>query len=129
MFVIFSNKQSFSPDDFGDGMFKKYLDVKWIHLEQRPSTHFYSLKITEVKSQDNTVIPKRKDYSFGSLIEKELVANPLPLKEFTNLFLLEIDKDMELIERKVYTVYDWANEVGGFYGFFELLINMVLPLC
>ena len=31
------------------------------------------------------------------------------------------------IERRVYTAFDWANEVGGLYGFFELLVVMLLP--
>ena len=34
-----------------------------------------------------------------------------------------------MIERKVYTLLDWANEVGGFYGFIELIIQIVLPFC
>ena len=43
------------------------------------------------------------------------------------LFSLTMDKLS--IERRVYTLFDWAEEVGGFQGFILLLIQIVLPYC
>lgn len=42
--------------------------------------------------------------------------------------LIQMGRDKRLIDRRVYTIFDWMNEVGGFYGFIQLLVSMVLPL-
>jgi hypothetical protein len=42
--------------------------------------------------------------------------------------VIQMGRDKRLIDRRVYTIFDWMNEVGGFYGFIQLLVSMVLPL-
>lgn len=39
-----------------------------------------------------------------------------------------MSNDKVVTERRVYTVIDWAGEVGGFGKFVQLLFSLILPL-
>ena len=41
--------------------------------------------------------------------------------------MVQMNMTKKTIERRVYTLMDWANEVGGFFGFIELLMLLMLP--
>lgn len=43
--------------------------------------------------------------------------------------VFELGQSKQLIERRVYGLFDWMNEVGGFFGFMQLLFQIVLPFC
>jgi len=43
--------------------------------------------------------------------------------------VFELSPSKHLIERRVYNLFDWMNEVGGFFGFVQLLIQIVIPFC
>jgi hypothetical protein len=42
------------------------------------------------------------------------------------LFVLDFDK--QVVERHVYTISDWMNEVGGFHAYMHLLVTLILPI-
>jgi len=41
--------------------------------------------------------------------------------------IFELGQSKQLIERRVYGLFDWMNEVGGFFGFMQLLFQIVMP--
>jgi len=43
--------------------------------------------------------------------------------------IFELGQSKQLIERRVYGLFDWMNEVGGFFGFMQLLFQIVIPFC
>lgn len=51
-----------------------------------------------------------------------------PMGPTNGIFIIS-SQDKQSIERRSYNILDWANEVGGFYGFIELIIQIVLPYC
>jgi hypothetical protein len=42
--------------------------------------------------------------------------------------LIELSTTKQLIERRVYTMWDWVGEIGGIHGFMQLFISLFLPL-
>lgn len=45
-----------------------------------------------------------------------------------NGILIDIDSNMLIIDRKVYTLTDWAGEVGGFSKTVGVIIALLFPL-
>ena len=43
-------------------------------------------------------------------------------------FMIEMNFDKEVIERKVYSITDWMNEVGGFHSWMHLVVSFLLPM-
>jgi hypothetical protein len=43
--------------------------------------------------------------------------------------LFELSEDKHVIERRVYNLFKWMNDVGGFFGFMELIIQIIIPFC
>jgi hypothetical protein len=56
-------------------------------------------------------------------LEQTELANNLMIKVG-----IQMSRDKRFIDRRVYTIYDWMNEVGGFYGFIQLFVAILLPL-
>jgi hypothetical protein len=47
--------------------------------------------------------------------------------ESLSQFIFQLSPSKVMIERRVYNIFDWMNEVGGFYGFLELAVKLILP--
>jgi hypothetical protein len=41
--------------------------------------------------------------------------------------MIALHFDMQIIERQVYTLSDWMNEVGGFHAYMHLIVTLLLP--
>ena len=46
-----------------------------------------------------------------------------------NEVLITLSFAKNTIERKVYSLTDWMNEVGGFHAYMSLLASFLLPFC
>jgi len=46
-----------------------------------------------------------------------------PTGQYLNTsFVITLNFNKQVIERQVYTIYDWLNEVGGFQGSITLIV-------
>jgi hypothetical protein len=42
--------------------------------------------------------------------------------------MIALHFDKQTIERQVYSLSDWMNEVGGFHAYMQLIVTLLLPI-
>lgn len=129
IFIVY-NKVVFQSESFLDESFKKYTQALIFPYDTTaPKTNRVHVNLREVTLQDNYFFTQRKTHLFPSFEVGQTTSANNQAADLQQNILFTLSMDKLSIERRVYTLFDWAQEVGGFQGFIVLIIQIVLPCC
>lgn len=121
-------KVTFEPEKYGKEAFNRSTSMLFQPFNiQQPTGFPIEIENNEVITSDSQWLPHSTNTTFQSLHRGISFYDQLLGHSLSNRFLLQLTLRKNKIERKVYNIFDWANEIGGFYGFCELIVVLLLP--
>lgn len=113
---------------FNDEAVGKSLGHTWVPIESENSkTNAYTLTVNEVNQYDNFWWPRLRNTTFLSM-QPYNSETDLFSKTIRTSIMIGFNQDKVVIERKVYSLFDWLNEVGGFEAILRVFVQVFMPI-
>ena len=134
MLITLTNQKRFQSEVFDDDFIVNESHLAWnaIYSDQR-KTLVNQIKVQEILRQDLTLLhagelTKQKDYAFKTSLVGE---RPYENNDTGHYAIeYEMNRNLFVYEREVYTSFDWFGNMGGlfegmnlFFGFFVAILN------
>jgi len=124
---LVSNRQIFEQTKYGDEKFRRTSAFKDIPLDiDNPLLSHFSVQMQTLDSQEN-FWPTSGDFEeyWNLKFVKGMEYHAFP--NMANGVLIDIDNDILHTKRKIYTLSNWASEVGGFVRMLTLVFAAIHP--
>ena len=123
--LIAYNKYVFEQDGFKERTFTKFAYLDWIAYDTyTPRITPISIEITELITDDNYFPSRSHNQTYFEFVQ----GTSFPYNYLgTNGIMVQMSPDKNIIERKVYSLEDLSNEIGGFVEFVVMPFYLLVP--
>lgn len=120
-----SNKYNFISDGFKERSFRYQSTLEWFPIDiTGQKVYPYKVTITDTITNDNYVPSSNKNQTYPSYEQQGMI--PYYGKILGGI-MIQMSPDKIEIQRTVYGVSDWLNEVGGFGQAVQFIFILIVP--
>ena len=127
--ILAYNRQQFNQQKFGEERFAKTSYVDWLPLDiNNLVMNRYSIQVQTLHSQDSYWPSPEDATTYWNVLPRNSMPYYMFSSTMINGIMIEMDGDTRTTNRTIYSLSNWAGEVGGFSSAVKFLIILLLPL-